>query len=94
MKVSSAGDKVTVLSTLSGSPAELCDLSAGDEILGVDGLRMDGQKLAFWLATRSPGSEHRRSSPPAKSVLREVTARLEPKPAMEFRIQKKQQASP
>ena len=48
---------LTVASRLFGSPAEAADMSAGDEIIAVDGLRMDGQRLPFYIANQKPGTE-------------------------------------
>ncbi len=92
VRVSGVGDRLTVLSRLFGSPAEKCDLSAGDEILGIDGLRVDGPKLAFSIAVRKPGTELKVLSA-REGVLREATAHLTEKPTMEYRIQKKESAT-
>ncbi|MDA4123419.1 MAG: PDZ domain-containing protein, partial [Thaumarchaeota archaeon] len=87
------GSGVTVASRLSGSPAEDCDLSAGDEIIAVGGLRVDGQKLPFSVAVRKPGSEVKILTA-REGVLREVTAVLDAKPSMEYRAEKKDSATP
>jgi len=89
----SGGDRPSVASRLSGSPAEICDLSAGDEILGVDGLRIDSAKLAFMVAVKPPGSELRILTA-REGVMREVTARLSEKPVTEYRVQKRETATP
>jgi predicted metalloprotease with PDZ domain len=93
VRVSGGGDRLTVVSRLFGSPAEKCDLSAGDEVLAVDGLRVDGAKLAFSVAVAGPGSAVKILCA-REGVLREVTAQLAERPVMEFRVQKKESASP
>ncbi len=51
------GQGLTVQNRLFGTPAELADISAGDEIIALDGLRMDGQRLPFYISTKKPGTE-------------------------------------
>jgi predicted metalloprotease with PDZ domain len=52
-----AGDSATRLqNVLRGGPAERAGLSAGDELVAVDGLRCDKSILAARLATESPGA--------------------------------------
>ncbi len=84
---------LTVQSRLSGSPAELADLSAGDEIIAPNGLRMDGQKLAFYIANRSPAPRSRSLSA-REGVMRETQGASDGAgPAFEFRMQKKHGAT-
>ncbi len=84
---------VTVVNRLFGSPAEAADLSAGDEIIAVEGLRMDAQRLPFYIANQKPGTEitivYSRDG-----VLRATRAKLDEKPPFEFRIKKKEAAAP
>jgi len=84
--------RLLVLSRLSGTPAEKSDLSGADEIIAVDGLRVDGQKLAYYIASSNPGREvHILAA--REGVIMERTARLAAKPSFEYRIVKKQTAS-
>ncbi|MDA4114515.1 MAG: PDZ domain-containing protein [Thaumarchaeota archaeon] len=83
---------LTVTHRLFGSPAEVADISAGDEIIAVDGLRMDGPKLSFYIANRRPGSEVSVIFA-REGVIRQTTARLTAKQALEYRVQKKESAS-
>jgi predicted metalloprotease with PDZ domain len=92
VKLSGGADRVVVGSRLFGSPAEECDLSAGDEIIGVDGLRVDAQKLAFSIAVSKPGTTVRIVTS-REGVLRESIAKLAPRPVMEYKIQKKDSAT-
>jgi predicted metalloprotease with PDZ domain len=86
------GPALTVLTRLTGSPAEAADLSAGDEILATDGLRTDSQKLAFYVANRKPGTEVELTIARG-GVLKVLRTRLGTKPVFEYRITKKQSAT-
>jgi predicted metalloprotease with PDZ domain len=88
-----AGQGLTVQSRLFGSPAALADLSAGDEIIALDGLRMDGQRLPFYIANREPGSDVVVTLA-REGVMRETTVRLAARSPFEFRMQKKEAATP
>jgi predicted metalloprotease with PDZ domain len=83
---------LTVVTRLTGSPAEASDLSAGDEILATDGLRTDAQKLSFYIANRKPGTEVELTIARG-GILRVVRTRLASKPVFEYRITKRQSAS-
>ncbi len=92
IKVSGAGNKLAVESRLVDTPAERCDLSAGDEILAIDGLRVDAQKLAFSIAVKEAGASVRLLTS-REGALREVTAVLDAKPPMEYRVERKDGAT-
>jgi len=83
---------LVVSSRLFGSPAESADLSAGDEIIAVDTLRMDGQRLPFYIATQKPGTEVSIVSA-REGILRETKVRLGSRTPFEYRIQKRETAS-
>ena len=87
-----AGQGLTVQSRLSGSPAALADLSAGDEIIALNGLRMDGQRLAFYVANQKPGAEVSVTSA-REGVMRETKVRLAARSPFEFRVQKRDGAT-
>jgi len=87
-----SGPNVSVLTRLTGSPAEASDISAGDEIIATDGLRTDAQKLPFYIANRKPGTEVELTIARG-GVLKTTRARLGQKPVFEFRILKKQSAT-
>lgn len=86
------GQGLVIQSRLSGSPAETADLSAGDEIIALDGLRMDGQRLPYYVASRPPGAEVSVTFS-REGTLRETRARLSARPPFEFRVQKKSEAT-
>ena len=86
------GQGVIVANRLFGSPAEAADISAGDEIIAVEGLRVDPQRLPFVIANQKPETEvmivYSRDG-----VLRATRAKLEEKPPFEFRMKKKEGAT-
>jgi predicted metalloprotease with PDZ domain len=87
-----AGQGLTVQSRLFGSPAALADLSAGDEIIALDGLRMDGQRLPFYIANQKPGSEVSLTFA-REGVMRATKVRLTARSPFEFRMQKRDSAT-
>jgi predicted metalloprotease with PDZ domain len=87
-----ASPGVMVVSRLFGSPAEAADVSAGDEIIALDGLRMDAQKLPFYVAVQKPGTEVVLTSS-REGVLRETKVRLAARVPLEFRIVKRNEAT-
>ena len=87
-----AGPGLVVVNRLFGSPAEAADVSAGDEIIALDGLRMDAQKLPFYVAVQKPGTEVVLTSA-REGVLRETRVRLAARAPLEFRIVKKKEAT-
>jgi predicted metalloprotease with PDZ domain len=87
-----ASPSLVVTTRLTGSPAELSDLSAGDEIIATDGLRTDSQKLAFYVANRRPGTQVALTIARG-GVLKTVNVTLGQRPAFEHRITKKQLAT-
>ena len=83
---------LTVASRLFGSPAETADLSAGDEIIAVNGLRMDAQRLPFCIAGQKPGADVTIFFA-RDGVVRATRTQLARRPNFEFRIKKKDSAS-
>jgi predicted metalloprotease with PDZ domain len=86
------GPSLTVATRLTDSPAEAADLSAGDEILANDGLRTDAQRLAFYIANRKPGTEVELTITRG-GMLKNIRVTLAARPALEYRIVKKETAS-
>ena len=86
-----ANQGLIVASRLFGSPAEAADISAGDEIISVDGLRMDAQRLPFYIANQKPEAEvtvlYSR-----EGVMRGTQVRLGTRPPLEYRIRKNEAA--
>ena len=55
VRISADGGRTTVKTCLAGSPAEGMGLAVNDEVIGVDGIRVDAAELPFFIATRNPG---------------------------------------
>ncbi len=81
-----------VITVLSGSPAEAAGVSANDEIIGVNGIRMDKSRLVYHIPNRSPGESISVSASRQGSLI-QLEARLIVKPTMEYRISKKDAAT-
>jgi predicted metalloprotease with PDZ domain len=84
--------RALVATVLSSSAAEIAGLSANDEILGVNGIRMDKAKLEYYLPNRKPG-ETVSLSASRQGALIQLEAPLSSKPALEYRISKKENAT-
>ncbi len=84
--------KGIVSTVLLSSPAEAAGLSANDEILAVNGIRMDKSLLAFYLPNRRPG-ELVTVTGARQGSLMQLEARLTTKPTLEYRISKREKAS-
>jgi len=92
VRIKEDGGRTIVTHILSSSPAEESGLSANDEILGVNGLRMDRTGLAFYLASRKPADLLSLIVSRQGSLL-QLEGRLIVKPTLEYRIAKKDQAT-
>ena len=77
--------KTTVKSRLAGTPAESMGLSVGDEVIGIDGLRLSSERLSFYIANRSPGSKARLTIS-RNGMMAELTGELGRRPVFEYRI--------
>jgi predicted metalloprotease with PDZ domain len=93
VKLKSDGGRILVLSRLSGSPAESSGLSAGDEIIGADGTRMDQSALSYYLSNRVPGDRVQLLIA-REGRLKEVGSNLSSRPVFEHRIYKIDTATP
>lgn len=82
----------SVATRLTGSPAEAADLSPGDEILATDGIRTDGQRLPYYIANKKPGTNVELLVS-RNGTVKTLRVALGQKPALDYRIQKKKEAS-
>jgi predicted metalloprotease with PDZ domain len=87
VKINSEPGRLVVANVLSDSPAQVCGLSPSDEIIAVDGLRMDGQRLSWYITNRKPETPVSILASRNGSLI-EVTAETSLKPTMEYRINK------
>ena len=85
--------RVTVITVLSSSPAEVGGLAPSDEIIGANHIRMDRARLSFYLSNSKPGDLIILSVARLGSIF-QVESRLTEKPVLEFRLTKNDQASP
>ena len=77
--------KVTVSTKLDDSPAEKIGLSVNDEIIGIDGLRLDLEKLSFYIHHTTPGSRIEVLIA-RNGILIELAGQVGRKPSLEHRI--------
>ncbi len=85
VRVASEGGRNTVKACLAGSPAEAMRLATNDELLGVDGMRAGAEKLAFYVASRGPGSPIRLAIA-RNGLLMSLDGELGRRPTFEYRI--------
>ncbi len=79
------GGRLLVANTLTGSPAEQAGLYAGDELIAIDGWRIDEKSFGERLGPRHPGDQLRLAFF-RTSELREIQVTLAPKPKDSFEI--------
>ncbi len=84
--------KTLISSRLFDTPAEASGLEVGDEIIGVDGLRLDQQGLSFYIANRNPDSKAR-ITVARNGLLEDVEVTIGKKPDFEYRVYKLDKAS-
>lgn len=84
--------RMIVANTLSASPAEQAGLCAGDEIVGIDGLRTDNARFGIYVTTRKPGTRVALLSARDGSI-RENTVEVAAKPSFEYRALKSETAT-
>lgn len=77
--------RTTVRASLAGSPAEVIGLAVDDELIGVDGMRVGREKLAFYIATKKPG-DNIELMIARSGKLMELRGELAKKPTFEYRI--------
>jgi predicted metalloprotease with PDZ domain len=87
VKVKSDSGKMVVSTRLFGSPAEAAGLSAADEILGANGLRLDVTTLPYFISTSKPGTTITLTLA-RKGVMRQVKCLLGSYPVFEYRARK------
>lgn len=92
IKVRPDSGKVIVTNVLSASPAEQSGISAGDELIGVDGLRIDTSRLNSYICNHKPeNSVHLTLA--RDGAMHDIHTELSTKPTFEYRIVKKETAS-
>jgi predicted metalloprotease with PDZ domain len=85
VKLDSDGDRTTVKGILAGSPAEAMGLSVNDEIVGIGELRVNQDRLSFYVSATSPGEELKLTVA-RNGRLAEVSGKIGPRPTFEWRI--------
>jgi predicted metalloprotease with PDZ domain len=78
--------RVLIKECLAGSPAEGMGLSVNDEVIGLDGLRVGQDKLAFYVAAARPDEEVG-FTVARNGKLTEVRGRIGRRPTFEWRIE-------
>lgn len=91
-RVREESGRILISTVLTGSAAENGGLASNDEIIGVDDLRMDKQRLAYYIPNMKPSSEVNLLVS-RQGALLELQATLGEKPALEFIATKKDQAT-
>ena len=84
-RLSTDGGRTTVRASLAGSPAEVIGLAVDDELIGVDEMRMDRERLSFYVATKKPG-DNIELTIARNGRLLVLRGELAKKPAFEYRI--------
>lgn len=84
--------RLIVSSVLASSPAELAGVSAQDEIIGVDDIRMDSSRLSWQIANNKPGTSIDILIARFGGITK-LKAELQLRPTFEYRIVKKETAS-
>ena len=84
--------KVIVSNVLSESPAQTCGLTSPDDIVAIDGLRMDSSKISWYVSNREPETPVNILVSRFGSLL-ELTAETVVKPVLEYRIVKEDSAA-
>ncbi|MDG6899423.1 MAG: M61 family metallopeptidase [Nitrososphaerota archaeon] len=85
VKLSSEGGRMIVRMRLQDSPAEAMGLAAGDEIVGIDGLRLLGERASFYISTTAPETPIKLTVA-RNGVLKGFEGRLGKKPAFEEKV--------
>jgi predicted metalloprotease with PDZ domain len=92
VKTRQESGRLIVSGVLAQSPAESAGLSPSDEIVALDGLRMDSTKIGWYIANREPESQVK-ITVSRFGALQELTSEITFKPMMEYRISKLDQSS-
>lgn len=92
VKLRADSGRTVVTTRLAGSPAEKAGISVGDEILGANGLRLDGVTLPYFISTLEGGS--RVDFTIARNgMIKEVGCDVGSYPTFEYRAAKLEAAS-
>jgi predicted metalloprotease with PDZ domain len=86
VKLGSEGGRTLVRGVLAGSPAEGMGLSFGDEVIGLDGLRVSQERLSFFVGAAGPGRGVALTLA-RNGMLTEAKGELAPRPSFEWRVQ-------
>jgi len=92
VRLATSNGRTTLLGVDRGSPAEAAGLSPGDEILALDGMRVDDAGLRERLGARAPGDEAKLTVF-RRDRLTDVVVRLGEAPKDDYRIEPDPEAS-
>lgn len=92
VKVQQDGGKLSISTVLSDTPAQECGLAASDEIIAIDGIRMDSSRLSWYISNRKPETPIQLLISRTGALL-ELSTETVSKPILEYRIQKADGAS-
>jgi predicted metalloprotease with PDZ domain len=87
VRLKTESGRTLVSARLSGSPAEEAGVSAGDEILGANGIRLDATTLPYFISTSAPRSAVSITLA-RKGVIRDVKCTIGSSPIFEYRAAK------
>ncbi len=87
IRVRQESGRLVVSNVLADSPAQICGLSSSDEIIALDGIRMDSSKLGWYVSNRKPETPVTILASRFGSLL-ELTAETTFKPIFEYRVAK------
>ncbi len=86
VKLGSENGRTLVKTCLAGSPAEAMGLSVNDEVIGLDGLRVGQDKLAFYVGAAKPGGDVALTVA-RNGRLTDVRGKFGKRPVFEWRIE-------
>lgn len=92
VKTQQEGGKLLVSTVLSDTPAQECGLAALDEIIAIDGIRMDSSKLSWYVSNRKPETPIRLLISRFGTLL-EFSTETILKPTLEYKIVKLEKVS-
>ncbi|MHB1908088.1 MAG: M61 family metallopeptidase [Nitrososphaerales archaeon] len=86
------GGKTVIATKLFSTPAEKCGLAVGDEIIGIDNLRLEPSTFSFYIANKKPGDKVSILIS-RDGILETLNAEIGEVPLLEHRIYKKDSAN-
>jgi predicted metalloprotease with PDZ domain len=92
LRLKEEAGRAIVSTVLSNSPAEKSGVSANDEIIGINGMRMDKSRLIYYVPNRRVDEKISVMVARQGSIMQFETE-LVPKPTLEYRISKTDKAS-